>query len=192
MIGKSSLLAMGAAAWVAGCSPVDATLDEPDLDNNRMLAQPRYDAYEKNDFFDDGMAMRVPPEGTVPWRHRHPRSSEPPAVTGALLARGRDAFEVFCGACHGVDGYGESVVAENMTLLPPPSLHTERVRAHDVDEIHRIATRGYGLMPGYRAQLDHDDRWAVAHYVKALQLSRHLEVAALPDGLRRKLAEELP
>lgn len=182
------VLATCAGACVA-CSPVDATLSELDLDWNRMLEQPKYDAYEKSRFFDDGMVMRKPPEGTARWRYRHPRNPEPPPVTEALLGRGRMHFERFCGACHGVDGAADTMVAQNMTLRPPPSLHTERIRDFEPKRIYDIITRGYGLMPSYRVQLEPRDRWAVAHYVKALQLSRHVEAALLPAEIRHALEE---
>lgn len=172
------------------CSPIDATFSDPDLDWNRMLEQPKYDPYEKSRFFDDGMVMRKPPEGTARWRHRHPRDPEPPPLTEALLGRGRRHFERLCGACHGIDGYGDTPVARNMTLRPPPSLHTERVRAFEPGRLYDIITRGYGLMPSYRVQLEPRDRWAVAHYVKALQMSRHVDVAKLPDAVQRELEEE--
>ena len=33
-------------------------------------------------------------------------------------------------------------------------------------------TNGYGAMPDYSAQLTPQDRWAVAAYIRALQLSQ--------------------
>jgi len=35
-----------------------------------------------------------------------------------------------------------------------------------------VMTHGYGAMPDYSAQLTPVDRWAVAAYIRALQLSR--------------------
>lgn len=156
-----------------------------------MLVQPKKDAYEESGAFEDRSAMQPPPPGTVPWRHQRMGSADPPEVTRGLLTRGRERFETFCGACHGVDGHGRTVVARNMALRPPPSLHDERVRGYGAEGLYEIATRGYGLMPGYEAQLTPRDRWAVAHYVKALQLSRHAPVSALPTEMRRHLREEV-
>jgi hypothetical protein len=43
-------------------------------------------------------------------------------------------------------------------------------------------THGYGAMPDYSAQLAPEDRWAVAAYVRALQLSEAATFADVPAG----------
>lgn len=192
----AALVFAGLAVLVAGCSPIEDTIKPMDLDWylnwNRMLVQPKVKAYQRSDFYDDGIAMRTPPMGAVRWSGQVPVHPDPPKVTRALLERGRDRFEVTCGACHGVDGYSTTVVASKMTLRPPPSLHEERIRNLSDRKIFQVVTEGYGLMPSYRAQLDFRDRWAVVHYVRALQLSQHAPVAELPAPVRRRLDEEVP
>jgi mono/diheme cytochrome c family protein len=174
--------------WL-GCAPVEDTFEPPDFGWNRMQEQPRYDPYERSDFFEDRRAMREPPEGTVPWHGGEPVRSAPPEVTRGLLTRGRSRFDIFCGACHGADGRGETVVAEHMTLRPAPDLHETRVREHDDTRLYEIVRDGYGIMPGYAAQLDHRDRWAVVHYLRVLQISQRAPVAALPAELREALRD---
>ena len=54
-------------------------------------------------------------------------------------------------------------------------------------------TNGFGAMPDYRAQIAPRDRWAIAAYVRALQLSQHAPAADVPGGrpgrsLRRRPA----
>jgi hypothetical protein len=36
----------------------------------------------------------------------------------------------------------------------------------------RVMTEGFGAMPPYRAQVPVQDRWAIAAYIRALQLSQ--------------------
>jgi mono/diheme cytochrome c family protein len=36
----------------------------------------------------------------------------------------------------------------------------------------RVMTEGYGAMPPYRTQVPVQDRWAIAAYIRALQLSQ--------------------
>ena len=43
-------------------------------------------------------------------------------------------------------------------------------------------TNGFGAMPDYRAQIAPRDRWAIAAYVRALQLSQHAPAADVPGG----------
>ena len=41
-------------------------------------------------------------------------------------------------------------------------------------------TNGFGAMPDYRAQVAPEDRWAIAAYIRALQLSQRATMADVP------------
>jgi hypothetical protein len=43
-------------------------------------------------------------------------------------------------------------------------------------------TNGYGAMPDYSQQVQPADRWAIAAYIRALQLSQHATEADVPAG----------
>ncbi len=158
-------------------------------------------AYQTSAAFPDGIAMQHPPQGTVPFRSAldpvvatglgadgRPVAESPVEATAAVLARGRSRFDIYCAACHGILGDGESQVALNMSLRKPVSLHAYR----DVGDgyIFRVVSEGFGLMPSYASELTVEDRWAVVAYVRALQLSQHATVEQLPPDARRKLEEE--
>jgi mono/diheme cytochrome c family protein len=195
------LIAAGACLLLlVGCR--EAGLPEPNFE--RMIDQARYRPYQATDLFPDGRVMRPPPEGTV---HRDAPAGEPGYVEGLvagewleripvpvtreLLARGRDRFEVFCAACHGVAGDGVSRVAIAMSLRRPPSLHEDRIREYPPGRIVQVIREGYGLMPDFAQQLREEDRWAVAAYVQALQLSQRVALDELPPELRAEAAREL-
>ena len=130
-----------AATTTTACQ-TDATLVPPDPGLERMLEQPRVDPYEQ--------PMRAPPAGALAydWSARDPRVQDgrdergelvarvPIAVTPALMERGRRAYDVTCGACHGVLGDGRTVVASHMALRKPPSLHEARFREMPDGEIY--------------------------------------------------------
>lgn len=162
---------------------------EPEWTWSRMLIQKRADAYGATPAFPDGMVMRTPPAGTVPYDDDS--DAPPPPVTRELLELGRDRFNVTCAMCHGPTGTGETVIATKMVLRHPPNLHEDRYRALSREELFVIATNGYGLMPSYEDMLTHRERWAVAAYVQALQLSRQ-RASELPPHLREELAKEAP
>lgn len=166
-----------------------------------MQRQQKYKAYQGSEYFEDGIAMRQPPAGTVPFRSLvspavatglgpdgRPLAQAPLPVTAALLARGRTRFDVHCAVCHGVLGDGESQVALNMALRRPPSLHAFR----DVGDgyLFRVVTEGFGLMPAYAAEIPVEDRWAIVAYVRALQLSQHAALEQVPPDARRGLEGE--
>jgi mono/diheme cytochrome c family protein len=166
-----------------------------------MWDQPKVKAYQASEHYPDGLAMRAPPAGTVPHRppvepavatgrgpDGRPLPVSPVAVTAELLARGRAKFNVYCAACHGVLGDGESQVAINMSLRKPASLHDFRDVADGF--IYQVITDGFGLMPSYAAELTVQERWAVVAYVRALQLSQNATLEQVPPEARERLGEE--
>jgi mono/diheme cytochrome c family protein len=206
-----SLLALVASATpllAGGCS--EQTLN-PMADHR----QPRERAYRPSDFYQDGLVMRGPPAGTVP---RERRTMNPTFTTGIigyakqlapngervatyadkipmeltpkLLALGRKRYDITCGTCHGPLGDGDSIVAKQMSLRPPPSLHLYADRAPGY--IFEVATHGFGLMASYAAELTVEERWAVVAYIRALQVSQSVPAAALPPDARRQLEQEKP
>ncbi|WP_247879033.1 c-type cytochrome [Azospirillum brasilense] len=50
-----------------------------------------------------------------------------------------------------------------------------------------VMTNGYGAMYSYAARVAPADRWAILAYIRALQLSRRVAAADLPNDLRAKL-----
>jgi mono/diheme cytochrome c family protein len=190
------LLGLGGAAC-------EGALPEPDFE--RMLSQRNYHAYEAAPMFADGRAMRQPPAGTV---SRARRLGEPAFTAGVvggryvdrvqvpidrpLLERGRDRFDVFCAACHGLLGDGVSEVARRMALRKPPSLVTAPVTAFPPGRVYQVVTEGYGLMPSYGSELPDHDRWAVVAYLGALATSQSIGLDALPAEMRARARRALP
>jgi mono/diheme cytochrome c family protein len=192
----AALLALGATAC--------GVLPEPDFE--RMIDQRSYRAYEPapKSMFADGRAMRPPPEGTIS-RDRvlgrpaftagvvDARYVEAPPVTvdRARLERGRDRFDVFCAACHGLRGDGVSTVARRMTLRKPPSLLVAPVTTFPAGRTFQVISEGYGLMPSYASEMSVDDRWNVVAYLRALTLSQSVPLDRLPSDLRARAEKEL-
>ena len=134
----------------------------------RMLDQHKVRPYATTSAFADGMALRRPPEGTLP----HLRERPSPRRTPEQLERGQNRFAIFCAPCHGTVGDGQSKVAAQMLLRPPPSFYEPRLRELSLERVFTTIGEGYGLMPSYAAALDAEDRWAVAVYVKELERRR--------------------
>ena len=55
--------------------------------------------------------------------------------------------------------------------------------AQPISHYFYVMTHGYGAMPDYSAQLTPVDRWAVAAYIRALQLSQAATVKDVPAGV---------
>jgi mono/diheme cytochrome c family protein len=52
---------------------------------------------------------------------------------------------------------------------PPPSYHEERLLSLSPEQIVQVITNGKGRMFPYADRVLPEERWAIAHYVKALQ-----------------------
>ena len=167
-----------------------------------MYNQPKYRPLEKSDFFADKRASRPLVEGTVARGSLDSAAgARPPAgppgaadfvtalpmpLTRELLARGRQRYEIFCTPCHDRTGAGQGMVVRR-GYRPPPSLHIDRLRDAPVGHFYDVISRGLGAMPDYAQQVPSEDRWAIAAYVKALQLSQHAPVAELTAEDRARL-----
>jgi mono/diheme cytochrome c family protein len=158
-----------------------------------MAEQPRYEPLEGTGDGALGVA-RHPPAGTIARGHLtldtllhtglvngEPAEMLPFPATRAVLARGQERFNIYCAPCHGEDGYGRGPIVQR-GFSAPPSLHAERLRHAPIGHFFRVPTLGYGAMPQYAKQTTPEDRWAIAAYVRALQLSQHAPLAAVPEA----------
>ncbi len=137
-----------------------------------MAEQPKYVAFAPSTLWPDGASARPLVPGTVARGalERRAEALTPPPVTPALLARGRERYEIFCAPCHGLDGMGEGrVVARGFPQ--PPSYHSARLRAAPAQHFFDVITDGYGVMYSYAGRVAPADRWAIAAYIRALQLA---------------------
>jgi mono/diheme cytochrome c family protein len=112
-------------------------------------------------------------------------------LNAALLARGREQFDVFCSPCHDRVGNGHGMIVQR-GMPKPPSFHIDRLRTADDQHFFDVITKGYGVMYSYAARVPPRDRWAIIAYIRALQLSQNASVDDVPAGDRERLLTELP
>ena len=103
-------------------------------------------------------------------------------VDESVLARGRERFNVFCAPCHSRLGDGNGIIPSRGFARKPPSYHIERLRKAPIGYFFDVMTNGFGLMPDYASQIPPKDRWAIAAYIRALQLSQNAKMADVPQG----------
>lgn len=167
--------------------------------HQKMANQPRYDPLESSDFFADGMAARPRVAGTVargelvanPFLATGKVGNDigdgfPFPVTGRVLDRGQERFDIFCSECHGRLGDGNGMIPSR-GYRRPPSFHTAALRAAKTGHFFDVMTNGFGSMPTYNVQVPVEDRWAIVAYIRALQLSQNATLAQLPPEQQAKL-----
>ena len=167
--------------------------------NQMMNDEPRYKPLAASDFFNDGQAARPAVVGAIPHGHLRldqafytgrlngaPVETFPIPVTRNVLVRGQERFDIFCAPCHGRVGNGDGMVVER-GFRPPPSYHIDRLREAPIGYFFDVMTHGLGAMTSYASRVPPMDRWAIAAYIRALQLSQLAPIADVPDDERRRL-----
>lgn len=162
-----------------------------------MRVQQRYDLYGQSGVFANGAAMQPPPVGTFARESAADTgvvgtglsgglavASLPIPVTPELLALGGQKFVIHCAVCHGMAGFGGSIVAANMGPPRPPSLRSSAMLALPAGYIFIVASQGKGRMPAYATSLTAGERWAVVAYVQRMQRMPAVGAAAAEDSLR--------
>jgi hypothetical protein len=104
-------------------------------------------------------------------------------VTMQVLARGQERFNVYCTPCHSRVGNGAGMIVQR-GYKPAGNLHDAKRLGEPLSHYFYVMTNGYGAMPDYKAQVTPEDRWAIAAYIRALQLSQNATSADVPAGIQ--------
>ena len=189
-----SYIALLIALALLGCDKTES--DDYDF---RMVVQPKYNPLDKSRFFSDGQSSRPLVEGTVPINGytnelamvgsssvRAKDQNFPFELTRKDLERGHMVFNIYCSVCHGALGDGNGVIPQR-GFTHPPSFYLPRLRQASPGHFYDVMTNGYGAMFSYNERVSVDDRWRVAGYIRALQLSNPSDMGAkdTPESQRK-------
>jgi cytochrome c553 len=169
---KLGILLLGAVIATLGC--------RQDMHN-----QPRYKAFAATDFFGDGRSERPAIADTVARGQLRIDQARytgkiggkdvdyfPIQITHGDILRGQERFNIYCSPCHGRLGNGHGMVVSR-GLRQPPSYLDPRLIDAPVGHFFDVMTNGYGAMYSYASRVAPDDRWRIAAYIRALQLSQN-------------------
>ncbi len=115
----------------------------------------------------------------------------PVAFNAELIQRGRERFDIFCAVCHDRTGSGNGMIVQR-GFPKPPSFHEPRLRNAPIGHFYDVITNGYGAMYSYAARVEPPDRWAIAAYIRALQLARGGTINDVPQQERAQLDAKMP
>jgi mono/diheme cytochrome c family protein len=110
-------------------------------------------------------------------------------ITREVLQHGQNRYMIYCVVCHDPLGTGAGKIVER-GYTRPPSYHIDRLRQAPVGHFYNVITNGYGSMPDYKQQIPPRDRWAIAAYIRALQLSQHFPAKELTPEMREEWAAQ--
>jgi mono/diheme cytochrome c family protein len=176
---------------LAACTLVSC---RPDMAN-----QPKAKPLSHSDFFANGASARQPPSHTVAFGKARDDAAFytgltngvyitqlPIKLTPELLHRGRERFEAICAVCHDRTGSGNGMIVQR-GFPQPPSFHVDRLRNAPIGHFYDVISNGYGVMYPYAARVEPEDRWAIAAYIRALQLSHNANPSDVDLTARAKL-----
>lgn len=155
---------------------------------SHMERQPRLDAQSADSFFKDGRGMRPAPVGSVsrahlPYLIKTPeeaaRLANPVPRTAETMAQGRGLYTIYCRVCHGSLGDGRPTLSSAYGAKPA-DLRTKRIAQMPDGTIFHAITVGKNAMPSYAYELSPDERWAVIHYLRALERAQDARQADIP------------
>ena len=142
------------------------------------------------EYWADRRSMRTPPAGTVARGSLDDDALEvyqdadgkyvanPVAASEDVVRRGREQFDIFCAVCHDRAGSGNGLVLQRARLVSPTAFNATvpdlakdpRLVAAEDGYLFHVMTNGLATMPSYAGQIAVADRWAIVHYLRALQL----------------------
>lgn len=122
--------------------------------------------------------------------YRKEQNLMPFPVTMEVLKRGQERFNIYCTPCHSRVGNGLGEIVER-GYKPAANFHDQVRLAQPVSHYFYVMTHGYGAMPDYSAPLTPVDRWAVAAYIRALQLSQAATTQDVPSGAQVKSLQDV-
>jgi mono/diheme cytochrome c family protein len=122
--------------------------------------------------------------------YREEKNLLPFPVTTEILRRGQERFNIYCSPCHSRVGNGLGAIVMR-GYKPAANLQDQVRRAQPLSHYYYVVTHGYGAMPDYAAQIAPTDRWAIAAYIRALQLSQEATPADVPAGAEIKTLKDV-
>jgi mono/diheme cytochrome c family protein len=168
-----------------------------------MDDQTSYGAQSVNPFFKDGLAARpavphavaegeedlIPVDFTSQATPNTPKNENdkrrdkvkllkesPYPITKESLLIGQKKFDTICAACHDMTGRANGLVTQYAKgSIRPPDFVEKRLLEAPIGEIYDAITYGVNNfnMPAFSYALTQEERWYVATYVRALQLTRY-------------------
>ncbi len=171
-----------------------------------MHNQPKFYPQRSTSFFRDGRSARPQVENTVARGqlhedayyysgvvsgangYREERDQMPFPVTMQVLRRGQERYNIYCTPCHSRVGNGAGMIVQR-GYKSAGNFHDQVRLSQPLSHYFYVMTNGYGAMPDYAAQLKPEDRWAVAAYIRALQLSQNATEKDIAPGAK---VENLP
>lgn len=138
-------------------------------------------AYE---FYSERVSTLKPVEGTVkrgellPYHLKAADTAlangvkNPLILTKVDLEEGKRLFNIYCAICHGSKLDGNGPLYKDGTgpyVAAPANLASGAKAGYTEGRLFHVMTYGYNVMGSYASQLDREQRWKIAAYIRSVQ-----------------------
>jgi hypothetical protein len=168
-----------------------------------MHDQPKFFPQRGTTFYADGRSARPQVENTVARNQAHDDAyfytglkdgkegdGLPMPLTTEVIERGQERYNIYCTPCHSRVGNGAGMIVQR-GYRPAGDFHTDRLRNAPLGHFFAVMSNGYGAMPDYASQVTPEDRWAIAAYIRALQLSQNAKSSDVAVGEKAEDLHEI-
>lgn len=114
------------------------------------------------------------------------------STTKAELAQGKVIYEQNCASCHGLTGAGDGEKAAGLQSRPASWTDQSTLAALSADSMVALVLNGKGEMPAYRDQLDEDQAYAAAAYIRTLGYASAGQPVEAAQATPAAAADETP
>lgn len=102
------------------------------------------------------------------------------------VKEGKRLYNIMCQHCHGVKGLGDGGVVE-VGGFNPPNAYNAGLKDRTLGTIFHVETFGKGAMGPHASQLNKEERWKVAMYVRTLQHDGDFKLEELTGGTKPEI-----
>ena len=200
-IGFKSVLAAFAGSALVACSTADdgrGTEYAPDMYTSVAVEPFRQLESNAFNYREGGTSMRYPVAGTIArgkmayYTHFAKDSlaeaaaalKNPLAFNAKNLAEGKVLYTRFCSPCHGEQGKGDGLVGQKYKGVA--NFQAGNVKGASQGHIFHVITHGKGRMYPHGSQVNPEERWKIAMYVKQViqgeaAPAENVDAAGAPD-----------
>jgi mono/diheme cytochrome c family protein len=174
----NSILLVMFIVTVTSC---DKSKRAPNLQFMPNMYEPvSYETYGENGIYDNGMASRLPVDGTIArdaeFPYDYPNTPEGYEAAKSNLMnplgstldskKGKALYSIYCASCHGSKGEGQGELVKREKFLGIPNY-----KDRDITEgsIYHVIMVGKNMMGSHSSQLTEEERWQVVAYVQELR-----------------------
>jgi len=106
----------------------------------------------------------------------------PNKPTTTVIREGANLYALYCVSCHDKNGFGRGALGRDLPVKPS-SFYDANVTSQTDGALFWKLSEGRGTMPGFKATLSEEKRWALVTYIRQFSSGSNALASAAPKVL---------